>query len=78
VRLEQQDRLTEFSLPPDDQVRNALDAFVAAALSPGDRARAEESMVAQALLVDQVRQAARVVAVPPGGQARVDRLFNQA
>ncbi|GGW19129.1 oxidoreductase [Streptomyces capoamus] len=61
VRLEQQDRITEVTLPADHQVGNALDAFAAAALSGTGRAALGEALLRQALLVEQVRKAARVV-----------------
>ncbi|MFJ7075936.1 Gfo/Idh/MocA family protein [Streptomyces sp. NPDC098781] len=61
VRLEQQDRITEVTLPADHQVGNALDAFAAAALSGTRRAELREGLLRQALLVEQVRKAARVV-----------------
>jgi NDP-hexose-3-ketoreductase len=58
VRIEQQDLLTELSLPADHQVRNTLVAFVDAAMSYGDRPAFEQALLEQALLVDQVREAA--------------------
>ncbi|MCX4766660.1 Gfo/Idh/MocA family oxidoreductase [Streptomyces sp. NBC_01275] len=61
VRLEQQDRLTEITLPADHQVGNALDEFAAAARSRTARASLGEALLRQALLVEQVRKAARVV-----------------
>ncbi|WP_328496308.1 Gfo/Idh/MocA family oxidoreductase [Streptomyces sp. NBC_00414] len=63
VRLEQQDRITELTLAADHQVGNALDAFAAAALSGTGRAALGEALLRQALLVEQVRKAARVVGV---------------
>ncbi|MER6165449.1 Gfo/Idh/MocA family protein [Streptomyces violaceorubidus] len=62
VRIEQQDRLTELTLPADHQVGNALDAFAKAALSGTDRPGLRDALLRQALLVEQVRKAARVVA----------------
>ncbi|MFF3696200.1 MULTISPECIES: Gfo/Idh/MocA family protein [unclassified Streptomyces] len=61
VRLEQQDRITEVTLAADHQVGNALDAFAAAALSGTGRAALGEALLRQALLVEQVRKAARVI-----------------
>ncbi|MFI1443900.1 Gfo/Idh/MocA family protein [Streptomyces fructofermentans] len=61
VSVEQQDRLTEVTLPADHQVGNALDAFAGAALSGTGRAALGEALLRQALLVEQVRKAARVV-----------------
>jgi NDP-hexose-3-ketoreductase len=58
VRLEQQDLLTEFSLPADHQVRNTLTAFVDAALAEGESPSFEQPLLEQSLLVDQVRRAA--------------------
>src|SRR5262249_10557649 len=58
VRIEQQDTFTEISLPPDHQVRNTLTAFVQAARSRSDRASFKQSLLEQAMLVDQVRKAA--------------------
>ncbi|GLW89885.1 Gfo/Idh/MocA family protein [Actinokineospora globicatena] len=60
VRVEEQDRVTEHSLPPDDQVRNALRAFVDAVLGRAP-APAGEQAVRHAALVDEVR----AVATPP-------------
>ncbi|MFE9674847.1 Gfo/Idh/MocA family protein [Streptomyces sp. NPDC006259] len=61
VRLEQQDRLTDVTLPADHQVSNALDAFASAVSSDTVRASLGEALLRQALLVEQVRKAARVV-----------------
>ncbi|MCX5527368.1 Gfo/Idh/MocA family oxidoreductase [Streptomyces bobili] len=61
VRIEQQDRLTEVTLPADHQVGNALDAFASAVHSETVRASLGEALLRQALLVEQVRKAARVV-----------------
>ncbi|WP_340376213.1 Gfo/Idh/MocA family oxidoreductase [Streptomyces sp. SS7] len=63
VRLEQQDRITEVTLSADHQVGNALDAFATAALTRTGRTALGESLLRQALLVEQVRKAARVVTV---------------
>ncbi|MFE7076869.1 Gfo/Idh/MocA family protein [Streptomyces sp. NPDC057620] len=63
VRLEQQDRTTEVTLAADHQVGNALDAFAVAALSGTGRAALGDALLRQALLVEQVRKAARVVSV---------------
>ncbi|MEV4754170.1 Gfo/Idh/MocA family oxidoreductase [Micromonospora sp. NPDC049559] len=59
VRLEQQDRLTEITLPADDQVGNAVGAFADAVLSGADRRTADEESLAQARLVEEVRKVAR-------------------
>lgn len=61
VRLQQQDRLTELSMPADHQVRNALAAFTAAVLAGGDGPVGEAESLLQARLVDDVRKVARVV-----------------
>ncbi|QFG27391.1 Gfo/Idh/MocA family oxidoreductase [Actinomadura sp. WMMB 499] len=61
VRIEQQDRVTELSLPPDHQVRNAIEAFAAAARSGGRRAGTAAPILRQAVLVERVRDAARIV-----------------
>ncbi|MEU3873844.1 MULTISPECIES: Gfo/Idh/MocA family oxidoreductase [Streptomyces] len=61
VRIEQQDVVTERSLPEDNQVVNALDAFVRAALGDVGAAPAPEAMLRQAALVDAVRRVAKVV-----------------
>jgi NDP-hexose-3-ketoreductase len=58
VRLEQQDVVTELVLPADHQVRNTIAAFAAAALTPGIRPSFGEALLEQAMLVDQVRDAA--------------------
>lgn len=69
VRVEQQDLVTDLSLPADHQVRNTLTAFVDAALSDGNRPSFEQPLLEQAMLVDQVRKAAQ--AAPLKGNALV-------
>lgn len=64
VRIEQQDVVTERSLPEDNQVFNAMDAFVRAALT-GTGPLADTSAIRrQAFLVDRVRRAAKLIGDP--------------
>ncbi|ONI92344.1 oxidoreductase [Saccharothrix sp. ALI-22-I] len=65
VRIEEQDRVTELSLPPDNQVRNTLRAFIDAALGRKE-APCGASMVRHATLVDDVRRAAAAHAAAYG------------
>ncbi|MEU4711939.1 Gfo/Idh/MocA family oxidoreductase [Nocardia salmonicida] len=58
VRLEQQDLLSEFTLAPDHQVQNTLTAFVEMTAAAADRPTLERALLEQALLVEQVREAA--------------------
>jgi dTDP-3,4-didehydro-2,6-dideoxy-alpha-D-glucose 3-reductase len=60
VRIEHQDRGTELALPADHQVRNAIDAFVTAVLS-GAGPPHQETLIRQALLVEQLRKTAKIV-----------------
>jgi NDP-hexose-3-ketoreductase len=60
--LEEQDKATELAVAPDDQVRNCMAAFVAAVLE--DRHPADEPLLTQARLVQEVRDAAHVVTMP--------------
>ncbi|EGX60539.1 oxidoreductase domain-containing protein [Streptomyces zinciresistens K42] len=64
VRIEQQDMVTERALPQDDQVFNAMDAFVRASLGEARPAGERTATLRQALLVDRVREVARTVGVP--------------
>lgn len=58
VRVERQNAVTELVLPADHQVRNTLTAFAAAALTTGRRPSFAGPLLEQAMLVDQVRDAA--------------------
>jgi NDP-hexose-3-ketoreductase len=61
VRLEQQDRLTELSLPPTDQVANSMTAFADAVLSDSTRLSLGEAQLRQAALLERIRQVATIV-----------------
>nr|WP_229880315.1 Gfo/Idh/MocA family oxidoreductase [Streptomyces viridiviolaceus] len=73
VRIEQQDVVTERSLPEDNQVFNAMDAFVRAALGEGPATGDTSATLRQALLVDRVRRTARLV----GSGARGHELLGE-
>lgn len=62
VRLEHQDVRTELVLPADHQVGNTLTAFVDAASTTGQRPSFAQPLLEQAMLVDQVREAAQAAA----------------
>ncbi|UUA06992.1 MULTISPECIES: Gfo/Idh/MocA family protein [Streptomyces] len=64
VRIEQQDVVTERSLPEDNQVYNAMNAFVRAALTGGGPLADMSAIRRQAFLVDRVRRAARLIGDP--------------
>ncbi|MEH0424363.1 Gfo/Idh/MocA family protein [Streptomyces sp. B21-083] len=55
IRIEQQDRVEEITLPPEDQFANVVSAFVARVRQGVPSGLEGESVIAQAALVDKVR-----------------------
>lgn len=69
IRIEQQDEVVERALPEDNQVFNAIDAFVRAARADDPLSSGTSITLRQARLVDRIRHVARMVGGPAAGRS---------
>lgn len=60
LRLEQQDRVQELRLPPQDQIATVLGEFAAAVLDDAEPRETPADILRQATLLDQIRACAEV------------------